>query len=437
MLVISDQVLLRGGNQVLYQSLKGYLRAGFNIILMIRRRAKHELDNFVSANKVFHDYKGQIIQIEFASYYEDIIENSRTLIYNFSKIARKANPVAYPSSNVILGFDGQLSRPIILSYCRYVAMWKGAYEQGKEVCRDLKPDVICGFEIGGAVPASKLGEKFNLPVFTKYMGTIAYPFIVENRKYLIWQHIKGLSVRADLYLMHDDGTKGKEVLEMLGIPEKKIRCRIDGVKDKEDEKRFTRTEYEHVYSKPLADDDFVVLSLSNHNGAYKRLDRAIRAVSQVRVGNKRVILVLVGEGKNTNSLKVLAESVGAKDRVHFLKRVPHEKIGRLFNICDAYINTNDQSNLSHPILEAIKYGTPVISMDDGSLDRIIVHGKNGLLIRPDISDPGIANAIKLLMEDKRLMNRLKQGVRESFKNRILLWDERIRLEVKDIKEILK
>ena len=117
------------------------------------------------------------------------------------------------------------------------------------------------------------------------------------------------------------------------------------------------------------------MCLSNHNAGYKRLDRAVRAVCKISKKYKKIKLILVGQGTYTFSLKKLSDSQQGGENIIFLPKVDHNEIPIILGASDLYLNTNDVSNLSHPVLEAMTAGTPIISMDDGSLDDLVNHGK--------------------------------------------------------------
>ena len=101
------------------------------------------------------------------------------------------------------------------------------------------------------------------------------------------------------------------------------------------------------------------MCLSNHNAGYKRLDRAIRAVSQLGKKHQDLKLILVGNGSNTAALKNLAAELG-QENIIFLPKLSYEKVPLILRAAHVYLNTNDESNLSHPVLEAMTCGTAVI-----------------------------------------------------------------------------
>ena len=118
---------------------------------------------------------------------------------------------------------------MFLSDLNFKLKWSAAYRKARDVSKVFKPNLICGFEVGGAVPAARLASDLKVPFFTKYMGTIVYPYIKENQLYKVKPYLKGLSVGANLHFMHNDGTKGDKVLQYLGVNKKSIRFTIDGV----------------------------------------------------------------------------------------------------------------------------------------------------------------------------------------------------------------
>jgi L-malate glycosyltransferase len=72
------------------------------------------------------------------------------------------------------------------------------------------------------------------------------------------------------------------------------------------------------------------------------------------------------------------------------------------------IMTNDVSNLGNPVLEAIFYKTPIISINDGSLDNFLTNDKDSVLINLDENfDLSLAKAISKLASDLKYYNKLK------------------------------
>ena len=43
------------------------------------------------------------------------------------------------------------------------------FRTAKKASKGFAPDLICGFEIGGAIPAEKLSNFLGIPFYTKYI----------------------------------------------------------------------------------------------------------------------------------------------------------------------------------------------------------------------------------------------------------------------------
>jgi len=93
---------------------------------------------------------------------------------------------------------------------------------------------------------------------------------------------------------------------------------------------------------------------------YKRIDLAVRAFNELGLP-----LVIVGDGRDCDSLRALAES-----NIEFLGRVPDEKIGDYFAHCRAFILPGQEDFCIAPV-EAQAAGRPVIAYAaGGALDTV-------------------------------------------------------------------
>ena len=64
------------------------------------------------------------------------------------------------------------------------------------------------------------------------------------------------------------------------------------------------------------------------------------------------------------------------------------------------------------VMESLVLGVPVVAPDFGPFPYLVVHGKNGLLYRPDsIND--LAQKLDMILDNDELYIRLKAGARES------------------------
>lgn len=437
LLLISDQVMLKAANQVLFQTIRGFLDAGFCVDLVIQRSSGHELENIARLEDLFPDYLARISASSFGARFESLFELGRK-VQKYLEFKR-ADPklLEFPHSNSVFGFEHNRTNTYWLSDLRFYANCAGAFDMAKQVAARNRPDLICGFEIVGAVSGERLAKRLGIPFFTKYMGTIAWPFLEAGTEHLARPYLRGLNVESDIVFMLNDGTKGDLVLKHLGIAEEKLRFRIDGVNKSPTNSAYSRADFLEKFQLEFPDGSLLAMCLSNHNGAYKRLDRAIRAAAVASAQNRFIHLILVGNGRNTPGLKALARKLSCDENVHFIPKVLNKDIPVLLNSIDFYLNTNDQSNLSHPVLEAMVAGRCVISMDDGSLDGIICDGETGVLVRPSSSQTELPAALLSLAENPVERLRLGSNARDYAARKFFSWEEKTALETTEVLELLK
>jgi glycosyltransferase involved in cell wall biosynthesis len=78
------------------------------------------------------------------------------------------------------------------------------------------------------------------------------------------------------------------------------------------------------------------------------------------------------------------------------------------------------------LLEAMSWGMPVIATPVGGIPQILTHEANGLLVAPgDIA--ALAAAIKRLLQDRALRERLGSAARSTIERRFSLDDAMARL----------
>lgn len=110
-----------------------------------------------------------------------------------------------------------------------------------------------------------------------------------------------------------------------------------------------------------------------------------------QLNNPLCELVIFGNDKINNN------NLGFKGTVRFVGRIQNEKdLNTLYSAADVMIVPSKQENFSNVILESLSSGTPVIAFDVGGNGDLILHNKNGYLVKPfDIKD--LINCINLTL----------------------------------------
>lgn len=92
-------------------------------------------------------------------------------------------------------------------------------------------------------------------------------------------------------------------------------------------------------------------------------------------------LVIYGEGPLRESLELIVESLGMKDRVLLPGRTEHviEELRKSKIFC----MSSDYEGMSNAMIEAICVGLPIISTNVSGTEELIIDGKNGFLVPPN------------------------------------------------------
>ena len=157
----------------------------------------------------------------------------------------------------------------------------------------------------------------------------------------------------------------------------------------------------------------------------KGVQHLIAAVARLRHG-RNVELNVVGDGPYRPRLEALAGELGVAEAVHFHGFVPREELSRQFADSDVFVlpavvdAKGDVEGLGVVLIEALRYGTPVIASAAGGIVDIVRDGETGLLVPPG-NEGALAGAVARLQDDRALAARLvREG--QAHVEREFAWD---------------
>ncbi len=112
----------------------------------------------------------------------------------------------------------------------------------------------------------------------------------------------------------------------------------------------------------------------------------------------------------------LVKQYGLSSRVHFTGRLTTEQLVRIYNQAEIVVSPSLYEGFGLPAAEAMACGTPVIATTGGAFPEVIDHDETGWLVPPGDAK-ALADAIRKLMEDKQLRDRLSKASRKSILKR--------------------
>lgn len=120
--------------------------------------------------------------------------------------------------------------------------------------------------------------------------------------------------------------------------------------------------------------------------AYEGLDLLLDALPELIRQRPDVRLLLVGGGPQEANLRQQAERLGLGDHVIFTGRVPHQEVGRYYDLINVLAYPRHPMRLTELVtplkpLEAMAQGQLFVASDVGGHKELIEHGKTGILFK--------------------------------------------------------
>ena len=117
---------------------------------------------------------------------------------------------------------------------------------------------------------------------------------------------------------------------------------------------------------------------------YEGLDDLIAAMPQVLDRRPKAQLLLVGGGPMEEALKAQAEASPARERIHFIGRVPHHEVDRYYALIDVLVYPRKAMRLTELVtplkpLEAMAQRKLVVASNVGGHRELIEDGVTGTL----------------------------------------------------------
>ena len=151
-------------------------------------------------------------------------------------------------------------------------------------------------------------------------------------------------------------------------------------------------------------------------GAVRAFTRAAAASGQ------RWRLQWIGDGPLRHRGEVEGRSAGG---VQFLGRVEESTKRAYLANSDLFLHCSRLEGFPLAVLEAQAAGLPVVGYRAASMPELVLHGETGLLADPG-DERALADALRRLMMDTRMRERMGQRAAASIRERGLVWSETVR-----------
>ncbi len=162
------------------------------------------------------------------------------------------------------------------------------------------------------------------------------------------------------------------------------------------------------------DADFIFVS-AQRLAPVKNVELQLKAMAKIKEDNidKKIKLIIVGDGELKNDLVKLSEKLNITDNVKFVGW--QDNLASYYKGADALLISSKAEGWGMTAVESLACGTPVIMTNVGLAGEVVINNINGLVV-PVGDEDRFIQAMKEFINNKMLRKRLIQGASEEIKN---------------------
>jgi len=254
------------------------------------------------------------------------------------------------------------------------------------------------------IPNSLLGRSLSVYSVSGEGNNIRETLLNKNLKLRVFYYLRKLGLKYTDHIIANSKSLSDELDEVFNT-NSKTEVIYNGV----DIREINEKSREKINHQWLNENVPVLISVGRLSRQKGHRD-LIEAVSLLRP-EIDIRLIIMGEGKIRQELIDYSDDLGIKDSVDIIsnKSNPFPYIKN----SDIFVCPSRYEGLSNVILEASALGMPVVSTDHKhGANEIIENGVNGILV-PVGDSKSLAGAIKKLINDKKLMEKIGSGARKN------------------------
>jgi len=221
----------------------------------------------------------------------------------------------------------------------------------------------------------------------------------------------------------------KEILKYINVPEEKIEVIYPGIDLHKHKLDISENNILKEYSLPK--DYILFVGTIEPRKNLENLVKAFNLLINNKKYKKKYDLVIVGKlgWKYEGFLKTL-ETLGIKDKVKLLGYIPNDELPAIYKHASVFVYPSIYEGFGLPVLEAMVYGTPVITSNVSSLPEAT--GDAALLVNPH-DEKQIAEGMYKVLSDPELKRQLIKRGRKQVKK--FSWLETARRTLKLYEEV--
>lgn len=204
----------------------------------------------------------------------------------------------------------------------------------------------------------------------------------------------------------DAVTAVSESLKLDTLKHFHIRKEIQVIPNFIDFTRFNKQPKEH-FKKAIAPNGERILVHTSNFRKVKRVEDVVEVFCRVKqkIDCK---LLLIGDGPERSHIEKKSRDMSCGAEVTFLGK--QEAVEEILSVCDLFILPSETESFGLAALEAMACEVPVISSNTGGIPEVNVQGVTGFMSDVGDVDDMAANALKILEDDKTLLEFKKNAL---------------------------
>ncbi|MBU1177815.1 glycosyltransferase [Patescibacteria group bacterium] len=163
---------------------------------------------------------------------------------------------------------------------------------------------------------------------------------------------------------------------------------------------FSAADGQRFRKKQKIASDQKILLFVGRLGIEKNVDFLVEVVAKLRAQQEKVILVIVGDGKDRKDLEKKAKGLGLEDDVIFTGFLSRQDTLDAFAAAHVFVFSSKTDTQGLVLAEAAVLGKPIIMVEDKGLGSIVINGENGFVVPEDVDI--FAEKVKIILHDKEL-----------------------------------
>jgi len=269
------------------------------------------------------------------------------------------------------------------------------------LCSQFKIDIINAQEpYNMGVIGCYLKKRYGCKLITAVLGSNVYnkDWISESKlNYL--QGVIGKWVLKYSDFIQVDGSKTEIELIEKGVPRKKIFNKVVVPKGF-DELRFANGE--NIREKILGGKFEKILLFVGRIEKQKNLRGLLSIMPDILKLNSKVLLLIIGEGKEKNKLERLVENLSIEENLLFLGNIPFNNLPDYYAASDIFLLPSNYEGFARSLILAGISGKAIVSTNVSGASELIIDGHSGFIVEVGDMETFKDRVIELLYDEGKL-----------------------------------